>query len=45
MSAMLCSTSWHLAITDQQVIDYIKQQTAAGKSEQQTARPMAKDYA
>lgn len=40
---MLCSIM-AFAITDQQVIDYIKQQTAAGKSEQQIGKElMAKE--
>ena len=36
---MLCSIM-AFAITDQQVIDYIKQQTAAGKSEQQIGKEL-----
>ncbi|MDE6008033.1 MAG: SLBB domain-containing protein [Muribaculaceae bacterium] len=36
---MLCSLSAY-ALTDQQVIDYIKQQSAAGKSEQQIGKEL-----
>ena len=36
---MLCSMS-AFALTDQQVIDYIKQQTAAGKSNQQIGKEL-----
>ena len=36
---MFCTLS-AFALTDQQVIDYIKQQTAAGKSEQQIGKEL-----